>query len=169
MSQRVRRSGILLLAFFFATAATALAVAPEVQDQGKFFSAEAVKKANEQIREIYRKHDFDLLIETFATIPADQAAKVKTLDTKAKSEFFVKWAQERSKARAVRGVYILLCQEPRHMLVGVTTRAQKTFPPEMRNKLQAAIREEFAKERFDQGLQAAVKFVEQHLAKASSK
>jgi hypothetical protein len=69
----------------------------------------------------------------------------------------------------VRGIYILVCQEPRHMLVGVTTRGQKTFPPELRNKLQAAIREEFAKDRFDQGLHAAVRFVEQHLAKAPSK
>ncbi|MCI0457389.1 MAG: TPM domain-containing protein [Gemmataceae bacterium] len=130
---------------------------------------EAVKKADEQIREIYRKHDFDLLIETFATVPADQAAKVKAMDTKARSEFFVKWAQDRSKARAVRGIYILLCQEPRHMLVGVTTRGQKTFPPELRKQLQALIRDEFARDRFDEGLHAAVKFVEQHLAKASAK
>ena len=168
MSRGARWTGSVLLAFWAVTA-TALAVAPEVQDQGRFFSPEAVKKADEQIRDIYRKHNFDLLIESFAAPPAGQAEKFRAADKKERLDLFLKWAQERSKARAVRGVYILLCKEPRYLLVGVTPKAQKEFSAEARSKLQGLIRDAFAKDRFDQGLQAAVSFVTKELAKSSAK
>ena len=38
----------------------AIAVAPEIKDDGKFFSADAVKKANAEIRAIARKYDKDV-------------------------------------------------------------------------------------------------------------
>ncbi len=41
----------------------ATAVAPEIKDDGKFFGADAIKKANKQIREIARKYEKDLLID----------------------------------------------------------------------------------------------------------
>src|SRR5438270_5200805 len=98
MSQGFRLTGILALAVLCAAGGgDAGAVAPETRDLGKFFSADAVKKADVQIREIFRKHDLDLLIETYATVPADQAEKVKGLDNTGRGEFFTKWAGERVK------------------------------------------------------------------------
>src|SRR5690349_714442 len=68
----------LVYAVLLAGAGRAAAVAPEGKDEGKFFSADAIKKANEQIHELTRKTGKDLLIETYATVPTDQVEKVKS-------------------------------------------------------------------------------------------
>jgi len=152
-----------------ACGATARAVAPEIRDLGKFFSADAIKKADAEIREIARKHDLDLLIETYPTVPADQVEKVKALDGKARSEFFTHWAEERVKERVVNGVYILICQEPRYLKVEISGRGRKAFTPADRDRIFKAIRTEFAAGRFEDGLHAAIRLVEQHLSKDSAK
>jgi uncharacterized membrane protein YgcG len=152
-------------------AGAALAVAPEVRDGGKFFSPEAVKKADEQIREIYRKHHQDVLIETFQSVPADQAEKVKAMDGKARTEFYSKWANDRAKERVVNGVYILITKEPRYLYAEViysdaAARDRKALPKDFYKTVRDAMIAEFAKGRFDDGLQAALRAVEQQLGKS---
>src|SRR5438132_11429576 len=87
----------------------ALAVAPEIRDGGKFFSGEAIKKANKEIHEIAKKYDRDLLIETFATIPGEQAERVKNMSHEERAKFFRNWAMDRAEAAVVHGVDILVC------------------------------------------------------------
>jgi hypothetical protein len=64
------------------------AVAPEIRDDGKFFSSAALKKADARVREIYRLYDRDVLVETFATVPASDADKVKTMDEVKRKAYF---------------------------------------------------------------------------------
>jgi hypothetical protein len=64
---------LLGLTLGLALGGRASAVAAEIKDAGKFFSPDAVKKANDDIREIARKYDRDLLIETYSTVPDNQA------------------------------------------------------------------------------------------------
>src|SRR5690349_17680222 len=90
----------------------AIAVAPEIKDGAKFFSPEATRKANKEIREIAKNYDRDLLIETYPTIPGDQAERVKGMSREDRSQFFRNWAQDRAEAAVVHGVYILICREP---------------------------------------------------------
>ncbi len=169
MSRQPCHRGILILAAWAAAAAVGLAVTPEVQDQGKFFSADAVKKADERIREIYRKHNLDVLLETYQTIPGTPAEKVKAMDNKARAEFFLKWAKERTKARVVNGLYVLINREPRYLYVLPVGRGEKAFTQALRDKLIEAIRGEFKEDRFNEGLDAAVRVVEKHLEKSSAK
>jgi uncharacterized membrane protein YgcG len=170
MSVRKRLLALLaLVAVLGAATAAARAVAPEIRDLGKFFSAEAVKKADADIREIARKHGLDLLIETYATVAADQVEKVKALEGKARAEFFDRWAKERAQERVVNGVYVLICREPRFLQVEVEGRGRKVLTPAFRSKLYEAIRAEFAQGRFDEGLQAAVRLLEEQLGKSSAK
>src|SRR5437879_4405355 len=84
------------------------AVAPDIKDDGKFFSPEAVKKANELIRDIAARSDRDLLIETFATVPAKDLDRVKAMSAKEKTEYFHQAAVERAKFRVVNGIYVLI-------------------------------------------------------------
>src|SRR5262245_15155513 len=119
---RVWLAGLCLVV----AAARAAAVAPEVKDEGKFFSADAVKKANEQIREIAHKHERDLLIETFAAVPAEQADKVKGMSREERGKFFDTWARERAERAVVNGVYILICKEPTYIQVELSP---KPKPP----------------------------------------
>jgi hypothetical protein len=146
--------------------ATATAVAPEIRDHGKFFSAEAIKKADERIAEISRKYDRDLLIETFASVPEGDVDKVKAMDAKERSQYFVAWAKDRAHKRAVNGVYVLVCKEPRYLQVGVDEREPHKFPQGTRAAVEEAVKKEFKEGRFDAGLDEAIKVVEERLAKS---
>ena len=118
MVARYRWASLVLLAAGGLTlTAAAAAVAPEIHDQGKFFSAEAIKKANEEIRLIALKYDRDVLIETYPTPPADHIDKVKAMNGKERDAFFNNWSLERAKFRVVHGLYILLCKEPRALYI----------------------------------------------------
>src|SRR5438045_122573 len=88
--RRLVLSSVLLIALVFA--GRTIAVAPEIRDGGKFFSGEAIKKANKEIHEIAKKYDRDLLIETFATIPGEQAERVKNMSHEERAKFFRNWA-----------------------------------------------------------------------------
>ena len=80
----------LLMGWLGLTAVASAAVAPVIKDDGKFFSPEAVHKANEKIKKIAQEYNKDLLIETFPEIPPDLK---KDYQPDKKNEFFQKWAQ----------------------------------------------------------------------------
>src|SRR5579875_1715920 len=121
------------------------AVAPVIKDDGKFFSAEAVEKANAQIKKIAQDYDKDLLIETFPTIPADLK---KDYQPEKKKEFFEKWARDRAHDNAVNGVYVLICKEPQ----------KRAFTVRNRNELAKILLEKFRAKKYDEGLQEAVDY-----------
>src|SRR5262249_40995455 len=147
----------------------ASAVAPKVKDDAKLFTEEAVKKANEQIREIARKYKRDFLVETFASVPADQVEKVKKMDKKERAEVFRKWAVERAEHRVVNGVYVLICKDPTYLYVEITPDARSVFNVQARDKLRELLVDELAGKRFDEALLGSVKFVQDRLGKTPVK
>lgn len=164
MSARARR--FLLLVAWLACAGRAAAVASEIKDGGKFFSDDAVKKTNEQIREIARKYDKDLLVETFATVPEDKVEKVKEMSRAEKDKFFDEWAKQRAEKAVVNGVYILVTKEPAHVHVEISGKAGTALPSAFRERLVERLLEDFRGKKFDEGLQGAVKLVQEKLASA---
>jgi uncharacterized membrane protein YgcG len=145
----------------------AAAVAPEIKDEGKFFSPEALKKANEQIRELYRKYDRDLLIETYPSVPADKKDKIKEMSKQDRDKFFLEWAKSRADAAVVRGVYILICKEPGRIEVYRTQKGGSFLDAASRNKLIKSMTEEFGDKEYDKGLMAGIKFVQEKMAAAN--
>jgi uncharacterized membrane protein YgcG len=167
--RRLLRTVPIQAAAWALLAGAVLAVAPEVRDQGKFFSPEALKKADEQIREIYRKYGQDVLVETYGTVPGEDVEKLKAMDNKARGEYFAKWAKERAKERVVNGVYVLVTREPRYLYAEVhyaDSFDRKLFPKDFYNKVREAMFSEFGRGRFDDGLQALVRLAEQQLSKS---
>jgi uncharacterized protein len=143
---------------------SAMAVAPKINDEAKFFSDEAREKADKLIREIH--HDFgrDLLIETFATVPANLAKDVDLKDKEARSRFFEKWARERAREADVKGIYILICKSPGHIEVEVGNETQKKeFTNKDRIELTKILIEKFDAKQYDEGLLDAVNFVGRRL------
>src|SRR5579875_2331013 len=145
------------------------AVAPVIKDDGKFFSAEAVEKANAQIKKIAQDYDKDLLIETFPTIPADLK---KDYQPEKKREFFEKWARDRAHDNAVNGVYVLICKTPPHLQVEVGNETQKkAFTVRNRNELAKMLLDKFKAKKYDEGLLEAVdyygKTLRQNLGRSS--
>ncbi len=145
-------------------AAPAAAVAPEVKDEAKLFSPDAVKKANEQIRDIARKHGRDLLVETFPTVPGGQADQVRDLPTDERIKFFQNWAKERMDYNAVNGVYILACKEPPFLRVEVSEKARGQFGSAFGGELAKVMLRDFKEKNFDDALLKAVKQVQEKLS-----
>ena len=160
-------SSVLLTALVFA--GPTIAVAPEIRDGGKFFSAEASKKANKEIREIAKKYDRDLLIETFATIPGDQAERVKGMSHEERAKFFRNWATDRAESAVVHGVYILVCREPAFLEIIITAKGRQAFDSQSFEKLRTLLLTAFREKRYDEGLQNAVDFVRERFAAAVPK
>lgn len=150
-------------------AGSAAAVAPEIKDDAKFFSAETVKKANDQIKDIARKHGIDLLVETFQTVPGEQADKVKALDPTERTKFFQNWAKDRINHHVVNGVYVLICRQPPHIRVEVSDRATTRFGGGFGPDLGKLLVAEFSKKQFDEALLKAIKQVQEKLATGKKK
>src|SRR3984957_11763208 len=119
-----------------ASAATAWAVVPEVQDGGGFFKPETIAKVNDILASIGEKHHKDLLIETYATVPADKVESVKAMDKEGRTKFFQEWANSRARRRRVEGVYVLISKTPPHLQIEVGKQTEKeAFTHKDRDKL----------------------------------
>ena len=154
---------VFTLTLLLAMQGRAAAVAPEIKDEAKFFSAEAIKKANEQILEIARKFERDLLIETVAGVAAESQEKVKSMSKEERSKFFDTWAKERAEKVAVNGVYILVCKEPSYVQIELYPKSRGPLDNQLRTKLREILVEQFRDKKFDEGLLAAVKMVREKL------
>jgi hypothetical protein len=144
-------------------------VAPEVNDQGKFFGAEAVKKANAKILDIARKYDRDVLVETFESLPDAPADKIKEMTGKERDAFYRNWAKKRANDRAVNGVYAVITREPTHLYVNqfMTTARERPggrISAATGVKLREYLFTELSQKRFDEGLLGFVQRVEEALA-----
>ena len=154
----------LVLAVAAVATDRAAAVAPVIKDEGKFFSPDAVKKANEEIRDIAKNYRADLLIETYESVPADQVDKVKAMSAGERSEFFHRWARARAEAEVVNGVFIIICRNPPHLYVEPTPKFRSTFDEATVKKLDSILLQDFRDKHYDEGLAAAIKFVREKLA-----
>ena len=141
----------------------ARAVTPVIKDEAKFFSPDAVKKADKEIRDLYRQHGFDLLVETFPVVPGDQTEHVKAMSSAERGKFFRNWATERSELNVVNGVYILITKEPAHLEIIITPKARRIIDQEAFEKLRGQILRQFRDKHFDEGLQGAVDFVRERV------
>src|SRR5438046_2476702 len=124
----------------------AAAVSPEIKDGGKFFSAEAIKEANAIIKEIEKKHKKDVLIDTYAKLPANL---MEQYEKEKRDAFFANWARKRANAVDVQGIVILITKEPAptRIQVGVgDATAKKAFTKENRGTLTKKLMA-----RFDEG------------------
>jgi len=160
---------VTALALAFLLADVACAVAPVIKDDGKFFSPEAVKKANEVIREIAKKYQKDLLIETFEKVPDAQAERVKAMSREERNKFFQNWAEDREDIAVVNGIYILVCKQPPQLNIVVTAKTRSSFDQQAYEKLREILIKKFAEKKYDDGLQAAVEFVRSKFEAAGSK
>jgi uncharacterized membrane protein YgcG len=154
MTSRVRVLFLIASAGCLAVAGRAGA-AFAVKDDGKFFSADAVARANQRIKEIKEQTGKDLLIETISEIPADRKKDYKP---ERKEEFFARWARENAREKKVAGVYVLICREPGHLQVDRVA-AGRPFSLVDRSKLRDLLVRRLKEKKFDEGLAEAVAFV----------
>ena len=141
------------------SARPALAVyPPPIKDDGKFFSREALDKADKKIKEIYNRFGKDVVVETFPAIPAALEEKYKELGRK---KFFTDWAQARARDLGVNGLYILITKEPSHLQVEVNNKTEiKAFTTDDRDRLVRGLLAKFKEKKFDDGLIEGLDYIE---------
>lgn len=133
---------------------------PPIKDDGKFFNPETLEKAAKKIRDIYSTYFKDVVIETFAAIPADLEKKYKE---EGKS-FFREWAEKRVEELGVNGLYILIVREPGHLQVTENKRTRaKLFTGKDEGKLIEKMLAAFKEKKFDDGLLDGLDFVQSAL------
>lgn len=149
------------LALLLLTASGANAAANGIRDDAKFFSPDAVSKAEQVIHQIDQKHQRDVLIETLPSVPADQKQQ---LDQLGKDTFFKRWADSRAASQGVSGIYILITREPSHLEVAVGNRTQqRLFTRSDRDAVRDQLLTAFREKQFDQGLLQAVRTIQQRM------
>jgi hypothetical protein len=168
-AHRIIGRSVLGLASILVAAGSAAAVPPEVNDQGKFFSASAIKKANERILDIARKFDRDVLVETFEAPPGMSFEKIKAMSIKERDDYFRDWVKKRCEERAVHGIYVLILKNPKYLYIGQEPAPDKVRPgPRLDSaglaKLRKYLLGQFREDRFDDGLTGFVERAEEALA-----
>jgi uncharacterized membrane protein YgcG len=155
-----------VLAGWLALAGPAAAVfPPPVKDEAKFFSAEALERANKKIRQLYTDFACDVVVETVPAVPADMEAKYKELG---RDKFFLQWAGNRARELGVNGVYVLVCKSPGRVEVFLNGPASKRlFGAGARDQIVNKMLGPFRDKKFDEGLAAALDFIEATLKKAA--
>jgi uncharacterized membrane protein YgcG len=157
----------LTLAAWLVPAGPARAIfPPAIKDDGKFFKPETLDKANKKIREIYEKYKKDVVVETIASLTADQESKLKE---EGRDKFWAKLALDRARALGVNGICIVLSKKPTHLQVHMDPDTQKkAFTAANRRSLIDKIVANFKEEKFDEGLLAGLDVIDSTL-KANTK
>src|SRR4051794_20756213 len=147
---------VVLLAFAFCARPAMAMDNPRVEDDASFFSADAVRKPNDVIKQIKQDHNEELMIETFPAIPEDVRGKY---DAARKNEFMEGWPRQRAQALKMRGVYTLICRDPSTLrtVVGDQT-IQKAFTKDNREQFTQIMLGAFRTKDFDKGLLDAVEY-----------
>ncbi|HEV3257361.1 MAG TPA: TPM domain-containing protein [Gemmataceae bacterium] len=143
----------------------AAALTPAVRDNADFFSPAAVQKADDQIADIRRHHQTDLVIETFKTVPPKRSDEVKRMEAGARQRFFAAWANDRMKRNGIKDIYVLICRSPGHVQVAVGEHARRGFAKADEQKLSDLLLARFKANEKDKGLLEAVAYVQTALAK----
>src|SRR5262245_49740696 len=147
-----------------------------IHDRGKFFSKEAIEKANKRLDRIQRDKGVDVVIDTYPSIPANKEARYKEIREKAKSpreaneRFFRQWGRELYKTESVDGVFILICRKPGvvHVEVGNKTTRRGAFSTAAAEALKAAFVKAFQQKKWDEGLEAGLDVLESRLKKPAA-
>ncbi|MGL5098325.1 MAG: hypothetical protein ACRDD1_22280, partial [Planctomycetia bacterium] len=162
----MKRSGWVstsALALLLGAALPAAAASVPVKDAGRFFSAEAVVKADALLKEIDAKRQRVVLVETIDAVPADKKDAVAKMDGKERAKYFGDLAIASGKA-AKADVVVFACKEPAHLRVlvgGSLTKAgySKADETALKDKVLAAFKEK----KFDVGLLDGLAFLNDSL------
>jgi uncharacterized membrane protein YgcG len=134
----------------------------DVQDNAGFFSEDAVRQANFDLKDIKQKYGKDLLVETHPTLPAEVQSQINAQN---KDKVFADWAQQRGRDAKLDGVIVLITRETSHLQIGVGNKTQqKAFSLKDRDRLRDQMLTSFKQKQYDQGLLNAVGSYRQTLA-----
>ena len=189
MKTFLRQSGLFALLATLFVASTSLADVVSkpgrliVQDGGKLFTEEGIRKAQDEFARLQSKTGREVWIETLPELPKAEKAKYDALDPKvagAQHRFFVEFAKAEAKEDRAKGVYILICKSPGHIAIIVdqemrTKGFSASKEDDLARQLTKDLREAKAQEKPEdqaagrnKALFSAVEYLERELPAAAS-
>jgi hypothetical protein len=99
-----------LIAGWLLLPGTALAIVPQVNDDGKFFDAETIRKANAEIKKIEKAYKVDVVVETYDPIPEELLTKLGYKEDD-RDTFFKKWVDDLADRAGVNGIVVILSKD----------------------------------------------------------
>ena len=135
-----------------------------VKDDAKLFSAAAIKDADATLAELF-KGQIDVMIETYATGPADKQEALKSASAEKRAALFREWTHFRMTKQDVTGFGILICSDPKFLYADISPDAVKLFPEKFELKVRDAILKGMKDGKPDEGLKAAVKLIVENKGK----
>lgn len=110
-----------------------------IKDEAKLFSADARKKAQTGIDELYEKQKLDVLVETYPAVREADVDKVKGMSGRERTEYMRTWARSRIASEHVTGFVILICNDPKSLYVDLSADAVDKFPKDFALKVRDRI------------------------------
>lgn len=129
------------------------------KDGAKFFSEEAFAKVQPAADKLLKEKGLDLLIETFDTIPDQDAAKLKALSAADRTKVFKEFAEGKLKSEKIVGLYVVINKAPGSLYVELAEAARKKIPDEVANKVKQTLLKNLGENKFDAGLTDALKIL----------
>lgn len=150
MGNRIRATSHVVLAGFVLLVAAAVAPA-QVRDQAGIFTPAAVDRANRQIDDLRRRGGGPVVVETFASAPAEVRSAIGQAGP---DRAFADYAQRQVRAAAAGGSYVLVSMDPTYVEVAEDTRnvVSRSDTDAVRDALVNAFRQR----NYDAGLDAGV-------------
>ena len=117
-----------------------------IHDRAGLFQFDTVAKAREGLRQYRREYHRDLFLETFAHPPTTDQSLVRRLIRQHQDKYFTNWARQRADAIGVDGVYVLICKEPKHVIVLVHPNTpEQAFSGDKAKELRKRLERQLAK------------------------
>jgi hypothetical protein len=133
-------------------------------DEAHFFSADEIKRAQQDLDLIAHRFGRDLRIETFASPPEADKDRMRSANGEERAGYFRSWAQKRARAAGVNGVMVLICRDPSYLYVNVADDARGVITTDEEKRLRETLLAKFRDKKYDEGLDAAIRQVREALA-----
>jgi len=95
------------------------APAQVIRDEAHIFESETLLEARSNLAQIERTHGKQVLIETYPSLSRLRAEGVNLNEPAQVDAVFQQWGRDRCKAENLDGLYILICKDPKYVLVMV--------------------------------------------------
>src|SRR5262249_42883660 len=133
-----------------------------ITDNGRFFSDDAMRKANVLLSEIRRQYHRDILIETFKVVPENRALDYDLEKDADRRKCFGMWGEKRCRVAGKNGISILITKKPGRVEI-TTDPEDRVIGSTERGKVVQIMLDAFRESRFDDGLLKALEYLNETL------